>query len=53
LIGAKKLILGAQKWLENDFDEPTALNIFHESNFFLKNVLHNRDEFVQIRRSGS
>ena len=38
LIGAKKMILGAQKWLENDFDEPTAENIFLESNFFLKNV---------------
>ena len=52
-MGSKKLILGAQKWLENDFDEPTAQNIFLESNFFLKNVLHNCDEFVQIRLSGS
>ena len=53
MIGAKKMILGAQKWLENDFDVPIAGIFFLESNFFLKNVLHNRDEFVQIRRSAS
>jgi len=52
-MGVKKLILGTQKWLENDFDEPIVQNIFLESNFFLKIVLHNCDEVVQIRRSAS